>query len=68
MASSSGAWNIQGGAGAPEPGAAAVTVVEDDETVLRVAFYNVGIKQQDLNSKKTQNRNSTLQTFGVRHR
>ena len=52
MASSSWACNIQGGAGAPEPGAAAVTVVEDDETVLRVAFYNVGMQQSDLDTKR----------------
>ena len=52
MASSSWACNIQGGAGAPEPGAAAVTVVEDDETVLRAAFYNVGMQQSDLDTKR----------------
>ena len=40
-ASSSTVRAVQRGAGAAEPGAVAVTVVENDETVLRVAFYNV---------------------------
>ena len=68
MASSSGAGNIQGGAGAPEPGAgvwgaprsagagepgfAGLTEVLDDETVFRVAFYNVGFQQSMLDAKR----------------
>ena len=40
-------------AAAAEPGAAALTVVEDDATVLRVAFYNVGMQQSALDSKKS---------------
>ena len=48
--SSSTVWDVQRSAGAAEPGA--VTVVKNDETVLRVAFYNVGIQQSDLDSKK----------------
>ena len=51
-ASASTVWNVERGAGAQEPGAAGVTVVQNDETVLRVAFYNVGIQQSDLNTKK----------------
>ena len=53
-ASASTVWNVEQGAGAQEPGAAAVTEVEDDETLLRVAFYNVGIQQSDLDSKRWQ--------------
>ena len=51
-ASSSTVWDVQPGAGAAEPGAAAVTVVENDETVLRVAFYNVGMQQSALDSRE----------------
>ena len=50
-ASSATVWDAQPGAGATEPGAAAVTVVESDETVLRVAFYNVGMQHSALDSK-----------------
>ena len=52
-ASSSGAWAVRAGAVAAEHGAAAVTTVEHDETMLRSAFYNVGIQQQDLDTKKS---------------
>ena len=48
--SSSGVWKVQRSAGAAEPGA--FSMVQNDETLLRVAFYNVGIQQQDLNTKK----------------
>ena len=51
-ASSSSVWNVRNDAGAEEPGVAAVTVVEDDETVLRVAFYNIGLQQSALDTKK----------------
>ena len=38
-----GAWNVRPRAGAAEPGAGDVTEVENNKTVLRVAFYNTGI-------------------------
>ena len=44
--------HIQESAGAPEPGAAAVTVEEDDEAVLSAAFYTVGLQQSALDAKK----------------
>ena len=44
--------SIWPGAGAVEPGADAVTIVENDATVLRVAFYNVGLQQQELSTRK----------------
>ena len=47
-----GVWDVQGNAGAAEPGA--VILAENDETVLRVAFYNVGLKQSDLDAKNPQ--------------
>ena len=51
-ASSATEWDVRAGAGAGEPGAAAVTVEANDDLALRAAFYNVGIKQQDLDTKK----------------
>ena len=50
-ASSSGAWDAPPSAGAAEPGAGGVTRVLDDEKILRVAFYNVGLQQSALNIK-----------------
>ena len=41
-------------AGAAEPDAAALTMVENDETLLRVAFYNVGMQQSALDTKTSE--------------
>ena len=51
VASSSGVWDAPPSAGAAEPGAGGVTRVLDDEKILRVAFYNVGLQQGALDSK-----------------
>ena len=45
-----GVSDVQPSAGAAEPGA--LTMVPNDESVLRVAFYNVGMEQSDLDTKR----------------
>ena len=45
--------HTQGGAGAPEP-SAEVTVVADDDAVLRAAFYTVGLQQNALDSRRAE--------------
>jgi len=56
MVCSSSAWGIQPRAGAAEPGNAGasesgINKTEDDETVLRVAYYNVGLQQTVMDTK-----------------
>ena len=67
-ACSSTVWDVQPGAGAADHGTVAVTVVENDETVLRVAFYNVGMQQSALDSMKSDRAAKTLPSFGTWHR
>ena len=50
-AASSTVWDTKPCAGAAEPGAGGLSKTEDDETVLRVAYYNVGMLQTALDSK-----------------
>ena len=47
-----GAWDARPHAGAAEPGK--VTFEDDDSSVLRVGFYNVGIQQSELDKKNAQ--------------
>jgi len=56
MVCSSSAWGCQPRAGAAEPGNAGASEsrfnkTEDDETVLRVAYYNVGLQQTAMDTK-----------------
>ena len=67
-AATSTVWDVQPGAGAAEPGASALTMVENDETVFRAAFYNVGIQQSALDTKTSERAEKTLPNFGKRHR
>ena len=50
-----GAWDARPHAGAAEPGK--VTFEDDDSSVLRVGFYNVGIQQSEVDKKNAQDAN-----------
>ena len=56
--------SMAAGAGASEPGAAALTMVENDETLLRVAFYNVGMQQSALDTKTSERADKRCPNFG----
>ena len=73
MVCSSSAWGIQPRAGAAEPGNAGASEsgnnkTEDDETVLRVAYYNVGLQQTVMDTKspeKAKTRSLCLTLFTI---